>query len=227
MSPDRRSLARFLDRHRRGLSALLAGLAVVLLGMALRPPRAELVTVPVATSALAAGHRLTPEDVGVAEVPSGLAPASGVGRDPAELTGSVLAAPVEPGEPISAVRLLDPSIRAWATPSGSTPLPVRFADEGAVRLLEAGQRIDVLASQPATDLGGGIARASVVAADVLVLAVTRETESSDGGALKVGGDQSSSGSELVVLAVTPDEAVAVAGAEATARLTFTFTSPSS
>lgn len=227
MSPDRRSLTRFLDRHRRGLSALLAGLAVVVLGMALRPPRTEMVGVPVAAHALTAGHRLAADDLRLAEVPVGLTPGSGVPSDPAELVGSVLAAPVEPGEPISQARLLDPGIRAWATPSGSTPLPVRFADGGAVRLLGAGQRIDVLASQPATDLGGGVARATVVASDVLVLAVARGPDASDSDAVDVGGDPASAGSDLVVLAVTPEEAVAVAGAEATARLTFTFTTPSS
>jgi hypothetical protein len=66
------------------------------------------------------------------------------------------------GEPVTDVRLVGDDLAA-AHPELAT-LPVRFPDAGLARLLEVGDRIDLVATDPQS---GG---ASVVATEVLVLA---------------------------------------------------------
>ncbi len=121
-------------------------------------------------------------------------------------------------------RLLAPRWSVWVGPEGTSPMPVRFADAGAVELVDAGQRLDVLAASGA-EPGEGVPRAQLVAGDVLVLGVVRSAESSGDDALGDGGDPPASDaagrSDLVILATTRAQALALAAAEAGSRLTFT------
>ena len=77
--------------------------------------------------------------------------------------GQVLAAPLRSGEPVTDVRLVGPELTAGQP--GLVAVPVRLPDPGMVALLDVGDRIDLLATDPQE---GG---ASVVATDVPVLAI--------------------------------------------------------
>lgn len=225
-------------RHRRGLAAISATAAVLALGVTVRPADPLTQALVVAATDLPAGHRLTADDLTLAEVPTGIiVPSSTATPDP--LVGQVLARPTVAGEAVGigavmsdlAGRLTAPS----ATQTGgaqvsSVPLPVRFADAAAVALLAAGQRIDVLAARSASvdsDMGPNASpvpeRARIVASEALVLSVSGVAPDADGSLLGDGFAASPTGgstSGLVLLAVTPDQALAVAGAEASSRLTF-------
>ncbi len=212
------TLAQHVRRHRRGLAATASALAVLCLGMALRPPAPATRDVVVAARDLPTGHRIAPHDLALAQVPAVIMP-PGSSAEAGPLAGQVLAAPLLAGEPVSSARLAG-SLAALAAPPGHVPLPVRFADPAAVGLLSAGQSVDILASHGmADDPAGGsyAAPAQELAAHALVLAVT-EQQFGDGGPT---GPTGASSAPLVVVALTPDQARAVAGAEAASRLSFT------
>ena len=114
---------------------------------------------------------------------------------------------------LSANRSTPPQPQAPAAVAGLAPgevaAPVRLADPALADLLHSGAVIDVLAvPESPTGPAEAAALASVVAASIRVLRVP----ATDTGA--VGGS-------LVVLAVTPDEALALAGAQASGRLSVT------
>lgn len=213
-----------LHRHRRGVAATASGLAVLCLGVALRPADPSTVAVVVAARDLPTGHRLAAEDLAIALVPESLLPV-GTTADPETLSGVALAAPALRGEPVSGARLV-PSLPALAAPPGTVPTPVRFADPAAVGLLSAGLAVDVLAARSiGMDEAVGVAfpgPARVLAADALVLAVLADGPGPD-ETLPLTADAASA--SLVVLALTPDQALAVAGAEPTSRLSFTLGQP--
>nr|MBA3619744.1 Flp pilus assembly protein CpaB [Acidothermales bacterium] len=143
-----------------------------------------------------------------------------------DVVGRLLAAPARRGELLTDARLLGPGLLA-GYPEGLVAAPVRIADSGAVSLLRAGDRIDVLAADPSpystaadpayaegdgAGASGGPAAARVVAPAVRVLTVPRAP---DGGPLDGGGFVDGA---LVVLAVTPAVAAELARAEVSARL---------
>jgi Flp pilus assembly protein CpaB len=200
---------RWVRRNRRALAAGAAGLSVLALGTTLRPDPPTTRPLAVASRDLATGHRLSIDDLRLADVPDQLAPPGGL--RPEELSGRVLAAPVSRGEPIAAQRLLAPA--AWTAPAGTVPLPVRFADAGVTGLLSAGQRVDVLAA-PDREVTGAQQEARVVAAGALVLAVA----DSAGSDLALGG--TADDAPVVVLAVTRPQALTLVGAQAGGRLWF-------
>lgn len=215
------AVPRMLRRNRRPLAALAVALSILAMGAALRPPDAATVPVVVAALDLPAGHRLTSEDLVVADVAKGVLPA-GAQSDAAPMAGSVLAAPVGQGEVIGTSRLAAPAAFALGAGTGSTPTPVRFTDAGAAQLLAPGQLIDVLAARSTGSDGGDgspslIAPAQVVAEGALVLAVIGPDEGS--GLMGAGGQ--SAGGPVVVLDLSRDRALAVVGAQASAQLSFT------
>jgi pilus assembly protein CpaB len=183
----------------------------------------------VAARDLPTGHRLEPADLGRAAVPTGIA-VPGATADAQPLLGQVLAAPLVRGEAVTPARLMAPA--GWSTGAGTArgtgtvPLPVRFPDADAVRLLATGQRVDVLAAhgsgEDPTGLGGTLPRAQVVARGATVLAVA-DPGAVDTGLLG-GGSDLGSGAPLVVLALTEPQALAVAGAAAGGHLSFTLAS---
>jgi Flp pilus assembly protein CpaB len=221
--------ARLVRRHRRALAGLFAALAILTLGLALRPPPPATRTVVVAARALATGTRLEAAHLTTAAVPTGVA-LPGVGDRPEPLVGRVLAAPLSAGEPVALTRLATPPGAGWALPPGSVPMPVRFPDAAAVALLGAGQQVDVLvAAGPSQDGVGGLPLpARVVARGALVLAVTgtggQGMEAGLDGELAAGPGMDRA--PLVVLAVTEPQALAIAGAASWGTLGFTLASPS-
>jgi pilus assembly protein CpaB len=213
----------WLRRHRRVVAASASALAVLCLGLALRPPAPDMRRVVVVGRDLATGHRLGPADLALAEVPAAVLP-PGSTADPGDVTGAVLAAPALRGEPVSTARLV-PSLAGLAAPTGMVPAPVRFADPVTVSLLSSGQSVDVLAARAsaAEDLEGIAypAPAQLLASRALVLAVLEADPDGEGIVTGVA----TSVAPLVVLALTPGQARAVAGAEATSRLSFTLAGP--
>ena len=221
-SPHGDRWGRLLRRHRRLLAGLATGASILVLGLALQPAPPGTVDVVVAARDLAVGTRLEAGDLTTAAVPEGVLP-PGTVADPAPLVGQLIGAAVSRGEAISAVRLVaTEGTGAWSVPSGTAPVPVRFSDAGAAALLEAGQRIDVLAASSTGDALGTLSTvpvARLVAEAVLVLAVAAPADEDAG--LFGAGSAEQGASPLVVLAASRAQALAIAGAEAGSRLSFT------
>ncbi|XIG79924.1 hypothetical protein C1N81_21880 [Streptomyces sp. SGAir0957] len=97
-------------------------------------------------------------------------------------------------------------------PAVSVSAPVRIADAGAVRLLRAGDRVDVVAAR--TDGGPGV---RVLASRARVASVPE----ADAGPGEPDAAGAVAGGALVVLSVGRATAVRLAGAGATARLAVT------
>jgi Flp pilus assembly protein CpaB len=140
------SLRRAAAVRRRPLAALLAGLAVLVALSAVRPAAAPTVTVLAAARDLTAGAPLAVADLRPLALPAAAVPAGAL-RPGAAVLGRLVAGPVRAGEPLTDVRLLGPALLA-AFGRGLVAVPVRFADAGAVALLHAGDRIDVLTAPP-------------------------------------------------------------------------------
>ena len=204
-SRNRRTLRRAVSRHRRMLAALLLA-AAVLAGLgAVAPQRPELSAVIVAAHDLGAGQVLGSGDLAVVGVPLDLRP-DGALADPATLAGRSVAAPVRKGEPITDVRLVGPGLLTGS--AGLVAAPVRLADAAAVALVRPGDLVDVLAAAGTDPTGQAYASsvAQLVATRARVLALPRSS------------DASPADGALVLLAVSPETALALAGAAATARL---------
>jgi Flp pilus assembly protein CpaB len=189
-----RRLRRMILARRRSLSAVLAGSAVLVGFQAATDPPPT--TVPVLTAArdLPGGVVVSRDDLALV----GFTPASvpeGVVATADEVVGRTTTTPFRAGEPVTDVRLVHGSVLDGYP--GSVAVPVRIGDPGAVGMLRVGDRIDVLAADPQRP---GPAR--VVADDMPVLALPRADD--PGGSLVSGA--------LVVLAVPPSTAAALAGA---------------
>lgn len=191
---------RLLVRYRRPVSALLAAAAVLAVIEAVAPAAAPKRQVVVAAHDLASGVALTAADLSIVEMPPGLVPA-GSSPSMAAVLGRVVAGPLRNGEALTDRRLLGRSLLA-GYPRGTVAAPVRIRDADVVDLLEVGVHIDVYAARDATML------ADLVVGDVAVITLPRPSDDNQQGG-------------LVVLAVTPTEAAALAQASAVAALSLT------
>jgi Flp pilus assembly protein CpaB len=207
---------RILRRNRRPLAALLAGGAMLVAIQAVRPPGPPTSAVVVARHQIPAGTQLAAGDLVVAQVGSQLVPEGAV-RDPEALIGSVTAVTVAAHEPLTQARLLGRELGADPDRPDNRPMPVRIADPDAASLLGPGNRVDLIAatanSLDAEGTGSSGASARTVASDVLVLSRVKSA----------GGDSSSASGSLVLVSVTPQEAIELAAAQAGGRITFTVT----
>ena len=197
------SVRRRLLAHRRLLASLLAAVAVASgVRAATAPPEPSEVVVTAARD-LPAGSVLAGDDLTRATFAAGSAPAGALGSD--DLVGQVLAAPVRAGEPLTDVRLVGPAL---AAEPGTTAVPVRLPDAAAVTLLDPGDAIDLVATDP--ERGG----AHVVVSDAMVLAVP------------LAGDPPVAGQPgaLVVLAVPDTSVTAVSEAAVRYFLGYAFSS---
>jgi Flp pilus assembly protein CpaB len=203
-----RRLARLFRRVRRAvlarrrlLAAVLAGVAVAAGVQAATAPPPPSVGVLTAARDLPAGAVLGSDDLVTVDFAPGSVP-SGATRD---AVGRTLAAPVRRGEPVTDVRLLGPALTAGDPEL--TAVPVRLPDAAMVTLLEVGDRIDLIATDPQ---GSG---ASVVATGVPVLALPPGSAETDGSG-QPGG--------LVVVGVAPTEVTGLADAGVRLFLTYAF-----
>lgn len=197
-----RHLRRVVLARRRLLAAVLAGVAVTAGVHAATAPPPPSVGVLTAARDLPAGAVIGSDDLVTVDFAPDSVPSGSSTRD---VVGRTLAAPVRRGEPVTDVRLLGPALTA-ADPD-LTAVPVRLPDAGMAALLEVGDRIDLIATDPQ---GAGT---SLVATGVPVLALPRasaETHSSG----QPGG--------LVVVGVAPTEVTGVADAGVRAFLTYAF-----
>jgi Flp pilus assembly protein CpaB len=128
------------------------------------------------------------------------------------VVGRLLAAPVRRGEPLTDVRLLEPSLLAAMPRAGLVAVPVRVADGGAAAVLASpGDVVDVRA---APHPGAGVsATDGPVAAGLTVLAVPAAATS--------GAD----GAGLVIVAATRAQARALAEATVGTRLSLVLRHP--
>jgi Flp pilus assembly protein CpaB len=196
-----RRVRRVVLARRRWLAALMAGVAVAAGVQAATAPPPPAVGVLTAARDLPAGAVIGSDDLVTVDFAPGSAP-SGVVRD---VVGRTLAAPVRQGEPITDVRLVGPALTAGDPEL--TAVPVRLPDAGMVALLDVGDRIDLIGTDPQSS------GASVVAAGVPVLALPRQPADT-GGSSQTGG--------LVVVGAAPTEVARVADASVRLFLTFAF-----
>ncbi|MCT7290720.1 SAF domain-containing protein [Rhodococcus sp. D-6] len=192
-------------RARRIAAGLLAVLAVIL---ALRgDPDTDRVGVVVAAHDLAPGHTLTADDVAHVERDRSIVVA-GTLHDVDDAVGHTLAGPVPAGEPLVDTRLLGPRLAAVAT--GSTEarvVPIRLADAGVSELLREGDRVDVLTVADSPD--GLLPGAHVLARGAVVVLAESDRPARDRN------------ERVVLVALEPEPATAVAAASLVSALTVT------
>ena len=184
-------------RRRRGL--LAAGLAAGAVATALpqlAPPATPGVVVLAAARDLVAGAALQEADVVRVELPTAALPDGALIELPPD--GARVAGAVRRGEPLTDVRLLGAALLDPA--DGLVASAVRVADPAGAALVQAGDRVDVLAASP----DGGGADAPPAARDVLVLSVPAPEPQAEGG--------------LLVLATTPATAARLAASAVSSRL---------
>jgi len=194
---DRLTAVRRTVLRRRRLLAVLCTVGAVAAGLrATAPPAPPTVDVLVAARDLPAGAVLAEDDLMNAALAPDTVPA-GVLTDTGDATGAILAAALRAGEPVTDVRLVGPGLANAAT--GTVAVPVRVSDAAQVGLLEVGDEIDLLATDPE-------ARSTeTVASGVLVLAVPDvEQDAPDAmtGRLVVLGIPASTVAEVTAAAVT-------------------------
>ncbi len=195
-----RRLRRLISRFRRPLSALLAAIAVLAVLETMTPAEPASRPVVVAAHDLSAGLVLSAADMRVVRMPPDLVP-DGSSSSGSPVVGHVLAGPLRAGEALTDQRIVGRSLLA-GYPPGLVGAPIRIHDAAVVELLEVGERIDVYAARHATSY------ADRVVSGVRVVTLPRPADDNEEGA-------------LIVLAVTRDQAAALAQASALAPLSLT------
>lgn len=199
-----RRLRQMVLVRRRLLAAALMALAVLAGVRATTAPPEPTSPVVVARTDLPGGATVRAGDLQVVDHPAAAVPAGAVASARA-LAGRVLAAPLRRGEPVTDVRVVGRGLLGGYP--GAVAAPVRVADPGVARLLQVGDRIDLISTPPE---GGG---SSVVVSGAPVVAVPRAGPELDG--MMAGG--------LVVVAVSPASALSLAEASVSAVLSATLT----
>ncbi|MFY9330600.1 MAG: SAF domain-containing protein [Candidatus Nanopelagicales bacterium] len=195
-SPSRRTMIRWIRRHRRIMAACLAALAVlfIMIGRTEANPTTPIV---VAKQDILAGASLTNADLTTINMPAELVPA-GSHTDTDQVVGKITTTPVAAMELVTINRLVGSRPQARA---GEVLVPVRLADAGAAGLLAPGDIVNVIA---ATVDG----QARVIAHNARV--VTRP--------IPPAGFSTQTGS-LVLLSVSGNEAIELAASSTQRALT--------
>jgi hypothetical protein len=196
-----RPVRRAVLRRRRLIAALLTGVAVAAGVHAAAGPAPATLPVLVAARDLPAGAEIGEGDLETVRFAPGSAPEA-LADDP---VGEVLAAPLRSGEPVTDVRLVGPELTVGRP--DLVAQPVRLPDPGMVALLDVGDRIDLLATDPQE---GG---ASVVATDVPVLAIPAADDLTSASGLP---------GRLVVVGAEADQVTALAEAAVRSVVTYTW-----
>lgn len=200
MRPLRR-LHRRARLHRRPLAALSVGAAVLVGLQATSPPPAPTVAVWAAARDLPSGSLLAAPDLTRVRLPPDAVPDRAV-RDPRELLGRSLAAPLARGETVTDLRVLGEGLlRGYP---GRAAVPLRVTDAATVALLRVGDRVSFVVADP-----DGRTPAGSLVEDVPVVAVPRE---------QTGSFATGTPGRLVVVAVPAERATEVAARAATGIL---------
>ncbi len=218
-TPSRYSLAnrlrRFLFRRRRLLAMLLMCAAAGLTVQQLVPADGETTRAVITAADLPAGLVLNASHLTVDEVPVGSTAAS-LFADPEELIGEQLATPLAKGSMVESTSLVGPGLLTGTAP-GTVAVPIRPSDPSVLELLAPGHLVDVVHST-----GNGYevdSTNTVIARHVAVLWVAGD-QSSAGAWPQAGG----SAGGLVVVAATPEQSTALAGASSTGKVHLVLTS---
>ncbi|MGW6131991.1 SAF domain-containing protein [Cellulomonas sp. NPDC055163] len=200
-----------LWRARFPVAAVLLGCACAVVVSAVRPVPPPTAPVLVLDRAIAAGERLAPDDVRTVRLPVDLVPDASLGAA-GELPDATLAVPGTPGLPVVPSLFTQASVHG---PPGTVVAPVRLADPGVAAMLTPGVVVDVVGGD---DLDGTPGTGRVLARAALVLAGPAATDGGGssgaepfGGGLLGGGGGDTDRSPLVLLAVSPEESVALSG----------------
>lgn len=186
-------LRRAVLARRRLVAAVCAALAVASALQANAAPPPTRLQVLTAAHDLPPGSTLTDDDLTTTAFAPGSVPSGAVSRQRA--LGRTTVGPVRAGEPLTDARLLDD--RLLAAYPGAVVAPVRVGDAATVGLLRVGDRVDILAADPQDD-----APAVTVAERVPVVGIPPRR----------GTDPAFASGALVVVAVDPATARALAGA---------------
>ncbi|MFX4273625.1 RcpC/CpaB family pilus assembly protein [Propionibacteriaceae bacterium Y1685] len=203
------AVRRAVSWHRRKLAVLAAVIAVLAAVNAASPAPPATTAVVTATHALAGGHTVTAEDVRLTDMPDGVLPEQVLGSLE-EVIGRTLAAPATAGQMITATDVVSP--RMMLGDASTVVAPLRLSDAQVAGLLAVGDEVDVVAADPRNE-----GRTTVVAERARVVAIPSRAAGSS-GPLGMGGGQSSSSGQLVLIAVAPAAAKQLATAASTSQL---------
>src|SRR5699024_11619632 len=121
------------------------------------------------------------------------------------LTGSGRAGGAPEGAPVGRTRLVGPGV-AGGAPAASAGTAVRLNDPVLLQLIEVGDRLDLYAGAPGSELG--TADAELITSGALVLSVLGQGQESK-GLLDVSSTKATG---AVVVAVTAEDASPLSGA---------------
>ncbi|MDT0303162.1 RcpC/CpaB family pilus assembly protein [Streptomonospora wellingtoniae] len=200
---------RALSRLRRPLGALCAALALTGAVLLLRPPPTPATEVLVAARRLDALAPLAPGDLAVRALSPAAVPEHAL-RPRDDPLGRSLTGPVTRGEVLTRARIAGPPAGGYGP--GLVAAPVRPAGTLPDGLVRPGSRVDVLAA-PGGDAAlhrGEAPSARTVVEDRPVIAVEEP-----------GAADAASAGPLLVLAVRPAEARALAGHAGVSRMSVT------
>lgn len=187
---------------------MLLGLAATVVVHRLSPSPPPVRTVVVAAAALPAGATLATGDLQTVSIPVE-AVGEGWAADPETLVGRTLALAVTDGTVLGPPLLVDDTA---VGPSGTVVSGVRLAEPALAAVLSPGMHVDLLVATADVDgAPGGEGDEGTVAAPATTLAVRALVLPRPAGADATGGvlgavGSSTSTDEIVLVAVTPDEA---------------------
>jgi Flp pilus assembly protein CpaB len=176
----------------------------------LTPAPAQTVSVLAAARDLPAGASLNGSDVTTVRVPPAMVP-DGTFTESSGVGGKQLAAPLRKGQLLTDTQLVGPGLLAGAPP-GSAAVPLRMADPSSIQLVSPGQLVNVVLTS-----GNGYDQASaskILAKSVPVLWTSGQE--GQGSQWLAAGDSDG----LLVVAATPGQAGALAGASTQGKLFF-------
>ena len=197
------------------LAAAALGLAAALTVAQLQPPPPAQATIVVAARAVPAGIPLTADDLRTVQVPPQAAPPD-VLRETSAALDRVLVVPVSEGTLLSEPVLVAPSGGPQGPP-GTVVAAVRLGDPALAQILGPGMHVDLLAPSPSSGsltVEGGPAADAVAALHLARRALVLPgpavaTPPSGGLALAPVPEEAT---DLMLVAVTPDEASLLANA---------------
>lgn len=203
----RRRLRAELWRRRHAVAAVLLGLATTLVVQTLSPAPVPSRTVVVAAAALPAGTTLAAQHLRTTQMPVAVTPDGAPGaRD--GLEGRTLAVPVTEGTVLGGTLLVDETA---AGPPGTVVAAVRLAEPTLLALLPPGTRVDLLAASPLPDHGEGHTAGTATTLAVRALVLPPPTAPREEGGFLTGAvGAPGSPADLLLVAVTPDEAAVLA-----------------
>lgn len=207
----RRRLRALVWKARFLVAAAALGLAAAITVGQLRPPPPALVDIVVADRPVLAGERLTTDDVRTEQVPPRARPADAL-REPAEAVGRILAVPVSEGTVLSAPVLVAPDAGPLGPP-GTVVAAVRLGEPALARMVGPGMHVDLLAPSPSAsgaDQPGETASAAYLARRALVLPRPLLAAAGASTGLSLGAEAGDDSADLILVAVTPEEAAFLA-----------------